>query len=121
MADSLTPTEGARFLLEREESDDAQAVYRTRIYTPQVTYEGTATLRDDGTATLTEQVEQAATDSSGGRTSHKASQATAPQDLVDMLQMLAKLTARSASKKREDGLPPWPARVLRWRGPGRGE
>ena len=35
------------------------------------------------------------------------------------LQMLAKLTARSASKKREDGLSPWPSRLLRWRGPGR--
>ena len=36
------------------------------------------------------------------------------------LAMIAKLPARSAAKKREDGLPPWPARVLRWRGPGRG-
>jgi hypothetical protein len=35
--------------------------------------------------------------------------------------MVAKLTARAAGKKREDGMPPWPARVLRWRGPGRGE
>ena len=119
MAESLTPTEGARFLLERErEEPDGQAVYRTRIYTPQVTYEGFATLRDDGTATLSDQV---AAPLSGGRTSHNPSEAGAPQDLVEMLQMLAKLTARSASKKREDGLPPWPARVLRWRGPGRGE
>ena len=119
MADSLTPTEGARFLLERErEEPDGQAVYRTRIYTPQVTYEGFATLRDDGTATLTEQVPAPL---SGGRTSQNLPEGGAPQDLVDALHMLAKLTARSASKKREDGLPPWPARVLRWRGPGRGE
>ncbi len=120
MAESLTPTEGARFLLEREREDaDGGAVYRTRIYTPQVTYEGFATLREDGTATLTDQM--AAALLSGGRTSQNPPEGRAPQDLVDTLQMLAKLTARSASKKREDGLPPWPARVLRWRGPGRGE
>jgi hypothetical protein len=47
--------------------------------------------------------------------------AGAPEELLSTLQMLAKLTARSAAKKREDGLPAWPARVLRWRGPGRGE
>lgn len=108
MSESLTPTEGARFLLEREreEADGRSAIYRTAIYTPHVTFEGNATLTDDGTATL------------GVQTSAGAS---APEELVAMLQMLAKLTARSASKKREDGLPPWPARILRWRGPGRGE
>lgn len=108
MSESLTPTEGARFLLEREreEAEGTRAVYRTAIYTPQATYEGTATLTDDGTATL----------------GHQSSAGTnAPDELVAMLQMLAKLTARSAAKKREDGLPPWPARILRWRGPGRGE
>jgi hypothetical protein len=36
------------------------------------------------------------------------------------MDMLAKLTARAADKKRGDGMPPWPNRVLRWRGPGRG-
>ena len=44
----------------------------------------------------------------------------APTELVEMVTMLAKLTARAAAKKRADGMPPWPARVLRWRGPGRG-
>ena len=114
MSESLTPTEGARFLLEREREEEGgvRATYRTRIYTPEQTYEGSAVLVDDGTATLTEQVAAL----SDGRTSPKAS-----EDLVATLQMLAKLTARSASKKREDGLPPWPARILRWRGPGRGE
>lgn len=103
MSDSLTPTEGARFLLERvrDEEGGARAVYRTAIYTPDATYEGTATLSDDGGATLTD--------------------TNAPAPLVEMLAMLAKLTARSAAKKREGGLPPWPARILRWRGPGRGE
>ncbi len=44
----------------------------------------------------------------------------APSELVDYAEMLGKLTARGAAKKREDGMPPWPARILRWRGPGRG-
>jgi hypothetical protein len=99
--DSLTPTEGARFLLEREQDHGASAQYRAAIYTPHATFEGRATLRDDGTVEI---------DAAG-----------APEELFSTLHMLAKLTARSAAKKREDGLPPWPARVLRWRGPGRGE
>lgn len=101
MSDSLTPTEGARFLFERTRDDGATALYRAVIYTPTATYEGSATLSDDGTAAVVA--------------------AGAPEELLATLAMLAKLTARSAAKKREDGLPPWPARVLRWRGPGRGE
>jgi hypothetical protein len=116
MSESLTPTEGARFLLERdrEEQGGTQAVYRTAIYTPTATYEGLVTLVDDGTFSLTEQTLR-------GAGSTAATPTNASEDLVDTLQMLAKLTARSAAKKREDGLPPWPARILRWRGPGRGE
>lgn len=100
---SLTPTEGARFLLEREreEQEGASAVYRAVIYTPEATYEGSAVLRTDGTVSV--------------------SAPNASEELLGTLAMFAKLTARSAGKKREDGLPPWPARVLRWRGPGRGE
>jgi hypothetical protein len=97
----LTPTEGARFLLEREQDDGTRARYRAAIYTPDATYEGHATLTDDGSVEI--------------------EAAGAPDELFSTLQMLAKLTARSAAKKREDGLPPWPARVLRWRGPGRGQ
>jgi hypothetical protein len=102
VSSSLTPTDGARFLLEREQEQErgTRAVYRVAIYTPDATHEGRAELADDGTAHV---------DAPG-----------APEDLLATLQMLAKLTARSAAKKREDGLPPWPARVLRWRGPGRG-
>ena len=96
----LTPTEGARFLLERERDGGATAVYSAAVYTPDATYEGRAVLRDDGGVTL---------------------ELEAPAELADMLAMVAKLTARAAAKKRDDGLPPWPARVLRWRGPGRGE
>jgi hypothetical protein len=96
----LTPTEGVRLLLEREREDAAGAVYKAAVYTPTATYEGLATLGDDGSVAVVVE---------------------APADLVEMLTMVAKLTARSAAKKREDGLPPWPQRVLRWRGPGRGE
>jgi hypothetical protein len=110
MSNSLTPTEGARFHLERdhEEEGGRRAIYRTAIYTPTLTYEGTATVADDGAASVSEQL------------TVDGSLTQASEDLVETLHMLAKLTARSASKKREDGLPPWPARILRWRGPGRG-
>ena len=95
----LTPTEGARFLLERASEAVDRAEYRATIYTPSETFAGTAILVDDGTVTVT---------------------IAAPAELVEMVTMLAKLTARAAAKKRADGMPPWPARVLRWRGPGRG-
>jgi hypothetical protein len=120
MSESLTPTEGARFLLERDREEDggSRAVYRTAIYTPHATYVGTATLADDGTATLSDHAR-----STPGPPPDRpeAGPIKPPETLIEMLLMLAKLTARSAAKKREDGLPPWPARVLRWRGPGRGE
>jgi len=101
--DSLRPTEGARFLFERDREHDggSRAEYRVAIYTPDATYSGRAMLADDGSVSV--------------------EAAGASDDLLAMLTMLAKLTARSAAKKREDGLPPWPHRVLRWRGPGRGE
>jgi hypothetical protein len=99
----LRPTEGARFLLERVADAGATATYRAVIYTPTSTYEATAALSDDGTATVA------------------ATTPGIPDELLASMTMLAKLTARSAAKKREDGLPPWPARILRWRGPGRGE
>ena len=88
-------------MLEREQDHGPRATYRAAIYTPDATYAGHATLCDDGTVEI--------------------EAAGAPEELFSTLQMLAKLTARSAAKKREDGLPAWPARVLRWRGPGRGE
>jgi uncharacterized membrane protein YeiH len=100
VSESLTPTEGARFLLERIAERDGGAEYRATIFTPEATYAGTATLGETGSVVVEIQGAQA--------------------DLVEVMQMLAKLTARSAAKKREDGFPPWPARVLRWRGPGRG-
>jgi len=94
---SLRPTAGARFLLERDgaASDAPRARYRVAIYTPDAEHASTATLADDGS------VELAPTG--------------AAAELDAALAMFAKLTARGAAKRRDDGLPTWPARVLRWR------
>jgi hypothetical protein len=84
----LTPTAGARYVLERV----ADAHYTGRIYTPDATYEYDVRMSDE----LTLEVRGTA----------------APEELEDKLRMFARLTARSA--------PPWPERITRWRGPGRG-
>jgi len=68
---------------------------RASIYTPDAAYTSAATLADDGSVDL--------------------APTGAPAALDEMLAMFAKLTARGAAKRRDDGLPPWPARVLRWR------
>jgi hypothetical protein len=101
---TLHPSEGARFLFERtSQSDDlAQAQYRAAIYTPGERFEYTVQMRIDGWF-------------------ESAVQGTpAPADLASKLDTMAKLIARSAKSKQGDSLPPWPHRVMRWRGPGRG-
>jgi hypothetical protein len=95
VSDPLTPTSGARFLLELAGEDGPRATYRAAIYTPAAAYTSTAALADDGSADL--------------------APTGAPAELDETLAMFAKLTARGAAKRRDDGLPPWPARVLRWR------
>lgn len=95
MSDALTPTSGARFLLELTAEDGSRATYRASIYTPEAAYRSDATLADDGTVDL--------------------APTGAPAALDGALAMFAKLTARGAAKRRDDGRPPWPARVLRWR------
>jgi len=95
VSDALHPATGARFLLERLAEDGGRATYRASIYTPDTAYTSTALLADDGT------VELAPSGADG--------------DLDDMLVAFAKLTARGATKRRGDGLSPWPPRVLRWR------
>jgi len=95
------PATGARFLLELERVDGAKATYRATVFTPDAEHATTALLGDDGAVEI--------------------SPAGAPGDLDDTLAMFAKLLARGATKRREDGLPVWPQRLLRWRGPGRGE
>ncbi len=96
---SLRPTAGARFLLERTGApgEAARADYRVVVYTPDAEFAGSAVLGDDGSVELVP--------------------TGAPAILDAALAMFAKLTARGAPKRREDGLPTWPARVLRWRSP----
>jgi hypothetical protein len=99
---NLTPTEGARYELERDSAGHGdRAEYRVSIFTPSATHTGRATLALDGT--------------------YELAMPGAPEELVAVLAMFVKLTARAAAGKRDAGIAPWPARVLRWRGPGRGE
>ena len=95
MSRDLRPTEGARFLLELDRDDGATASYRVAIFTPEASHTGVATVGDDGAATLVP--------------------TGAPAELDDAAGKLAKLLARDAAKRRADGLPAWPARILRWR------
>lgn len=39
----------------------------------------------------------------------------APGDLDERLKNIAKLVARDAPKRRDDGLAVWPTRIMRWR------
>ncbi len=91
----LTPTEGARYLLERTADHASRADYALAIFTPDATYRGSATLCDDGSVTL--------------------GSLGAPAELEARMLSIAKLVARDAGKLRDDGMPPWPARILRWR------
>ncbi len=98
MSRNLHPIEGARFLLERQSQpgDGAQATYKVSIYTPDAVFSTTAALGEDGTAALT-------------------APTSAPGDLDARLTNIAKLVARDAPRRREDGLVVWPARIMRWR------
>lgn len=104
MSDELRPTAGARFLLERESvaADHRRARYRALVLTPDATYAYAGDLV------------------AGDEPALAPTGAPAPDDLVDTLVMLARLTARGVDKRLADGMPPWPERILRWRGPGRG-
>ena len=95
MSRNLHPTEGARFLLQRQSEDGGRATYQAAVYTPDAVFTSTARLADDGTVELPP--------------------TGAPGDLDDRLLVIAKLVARDAPKRRDDGLVVWPARILRWR------
>ena len=95
MSRNFHPTEGARFLLERTDDQGARATYRVSIYTPDAVFTTTATLDEDGSVVL--------------------AGPGAPGDLDERLGTIAKLLARDAMKRRDDGLVVWPARILRWR------
>jgi hypothetical protein len=100
-ADPLTPTAGARFVLERVGASADAARYAGRILTPDATYAYDVALAAGEEPALT-------------------ARAAAPAELEKALAMIARLCARGAAKRAEDGLPPWPERITRWRGPGRG-
>ncbi|HET6611527.1 MAG TPA: hypothetical protein VFG83_06050 [Kofleriaceae bacterium] len=101
----MAPGEGVRFLLERGEvaGDQASATYAASILTPRGRHELAATLWADGRAELAPTSEPSA-------------------DAADLKRLdgIARTVARAAAKNRAEGLPAWPARILRWRGPGRG-
>jgi hypothetical protein len=98
----LRPSVGTRLLLDRIAIDGGHAHYQAWILSLERETSYHADLDDTGAVTLT------------------PSSASARPDEEAALHMLAKLTARGARKRADDGLPPWPPRVLRWRGPGRG-
>jgi hypothetical protein len=79
-----------------------QADYDGAVYTPTEAFMYEAVLERSGRATLTPR----------GR--------RAPEEEEEELLKIAKSTARAAARRAADGLEPWPPRVLRWRGPGRG-
>lgn len=104
VSDSLHPTEGIRVLLDREEiaGDKQSARYRAAVYTVDQCFRYQGTLHMDGSATL-EPVELSA----------------APEE-EETLDKIARSTARAARRKLDEALPPWPPRIMRWRGLGRG-
>lgn len=101
-AGELHPSEGIRLLLVLEAGDRQRAVYEASIYTPTERFEYRATLETGGVASLEPAGEPA------------------PVEHEKKLENLIKSTARAAARKIADNLDPWPARILRWRGPGRG-
>lgn len=102
--ESLHPTEGARFLYERESvsADQRQAAYRAAIYTPEKRFEYSAAMDLDGSVEVSVRGESAG------------------EELEVKLQAIGRILARAAAKRLAGDMPPWPHRVLRWRGPGRG-
>lgn len=90
-------------MFERESAtaDGQQAVYRAAIFTPEERFDYRATMAFDGSVEL------------------EARAVSAGAELEGKLATMARLMARDAAKKRADDLPPWPQRVLRWRGPKR--
>lgn len=104
LAGPLHPEEGARFLLERRSIEEAgrAARYRAAVFTPDQAFEYDALLR------------------AGGEVELVAAGPPAPGELEQKLLAHARQAARAAERKMAEQLPPWPHRVLRWRGPGRG-
>ncbi len=81
----------------------ANAEYTGQIFTPSEVFNFEVKLALDGSAELL------ALPSDSPDEEHEKS-----------LLKLSKSIARAAKRKLEDRLPPWPPKILRWRGPGRG-
>lgn len=117
----LRPDVGARLLLDRIAVDGGVARYAAWVITPDGERGYAATLDDGGGATL---AALPAGDAGAGDAADAAvgagDAAAGADDARDDLLMLARLTARGAARRVADGLPAWPPRILRWRGPGRG-
>jgi hypothetical protein len=95
-ARDLHPSDGARYLLERDGPGDGDRVrYRATIYTRDAAFTAIAVLGEDGSVEL--------------------APSGAPDELHARLVTMARLVARDAARLRGDGLPPWPQRILRWR------
>jgi hypothetical protein len=94
------PSRGARLLLERESvaADQSSASYRAAVITPEARFDYRAVLRADGTVELAPVGEPAA------------------PAWEERLANHARQAARSAERRLADKLPPWPPRLLRWRG-----
>lgn len=97
MERDLHPTDGARYLLERDSVSDggSLACYRVAIYTRDAAFTAVATLGVDGRV--------------------ESSPTGAPDELHGRLVAIARLVARDAAKRKADGMPAWPQRILRWR------
>ena len=100
---SLHPMEGARYLFELNAptNDESSARYRVTVYTPDESFEGTAVMTREGA------VEQLDIHNLDGALEKNA-------------RAIARTLAKAAARNAAADLPPWPRRVLRWRGPGRG-
>lgn len=94
------PTRGARLLLERTSiaADQSSATYRAAVITPDARFDYDALLRADGTVQL------------------RPVGAPAEPAWEERLANHARQTARAAERRRAEQLPPWPPRLLRWRG-----
>ncbi|HET9619931.1 MAG TPA: hypothetical protein VFP84_01100 [Kofleriaceae bacterium] len=98
MTRDLHPSDGARYLLERAAATgerDARARYRATIFVPGADFTADVTLGTDGAVELAD--------------------TGAPAELHARLLSIVRLVARDAGKLAADGMPAWPARILRWR------
>jgi hypothetical protein len=100
--ESLHPSEGIRIRLCRGQDCGDAADYDADVFTPSEHFAYRALLRNDGSVDLS------------------AIARSASPDEEKQLKNIAASVARAAKRNQEQGLPAWPDRVIRWRGPGRG-